>query len=247
MSPEIAPAVSPHPHHSTESSYDSIAHSLGSRRVWVSTMPLLHPGCCCSFEMMTSPRRYQAGAPVLRLRKLPFPCGGHTPFTDPLPAPLVLQVILLVHWLLTTWGCIGFSGSYAWANFTILALGVWAVAQRDSVDAISMTQGGAQQCPRWATPPGGLTSDSFFITVIERPTRTIRGEVLGGSRFQRPQSISGAGGEAGHGEGCGGGKQRDSTHQGQNKYPRAMPPMPTPSCHTLGPPVTTLGVSALIG
>ncbi|XP_045402081.1 type-1 angiotensin II receptor-associated protein [Lemur catta] len=49
-----------------------------------------------------------------------------------------LKVILLGHWLLTTWGCFVFSGSYAWANFTILALGVWAVAQRDSVDAISM-------------------------------------------------------------------------------------------------------------
>ncbi|XP_070367181.1 type-1 angiotensin II receptor-associated protein isoform X4 [Equus asinus] len=53
-----------------------------------------------------------------------------------------LKAILLVHWLLTTWGCIVFQGSYAWANFTILALGVWAVAQRDSVDAISMFLGG---------------------------------------------------------------------------------------------------------
>lgn len=35
-------------------------------------------------------------------------------------------------------GCLAFSGSYAWGNFTILALGVWAVAQRDSVDAIGM-------------------------------------------------------------------------------------------------------------
>lgn len=34
-----------------------------------------------------------------------------------------------------------FSGPYAWANFSILALGVWAVAQRDSVDAISMVSG----------------------------------------------------------------------------------------------------------
>ncbi|XP_011904729.1 PREDICTED: type-1 angiotensin II receptor-associated protein isoform X2 [Cercocebus atys] len=49
-----------------------------------------------------------------------------------------LKVILLGHWLLTTWGCIVFSGPYAWANFTVLALGVWAVAQRDSIDAISM-------------------------------------------------------------------------------------------------------------
>ncbi|KAG8505577.1 Type-1 angiotensin II receptor-associated protein [Galemys pyrenaicus] len=35
-----------------------------------------------------------------------------------------------------------FSGPYAWANFSILALGVWAVAQPDSVDAISMFLGG---------------------------------------------------------------------------------------------------------
>ncbi|XP_036112547.1 type-1 angiotensin II receptor-associated protein [Molossus molossus] len=53
-----------------------------------------------------------------------------------------LKMIILVHWLLTTWGCLLFGGPYAWANFTILALGVWAVAQRDSVDAISMFLGG---------------------------------------------------------------------------------------------------------
>ncbi|KAM5321627.1 type-1 angiotensin II receptor-associated protein isoform 3-T5 [Glossophaga mutica] len=49
-----------------------------------------------------------------------------------------LKMIILAHWLLTIWGCLAFSGSYAWANFTILAMGVWAVAQRDSIDAISM-------------------------------------------------------------------------------------------------------------
>ncbi|XP_024605460.1 type-1 angiotensin II receptor-associated protein isoform X1 [Neophocaena asiaeorientalis asiaeorientalis] len=49
-----------------------------------------------------------------------------------------LKAILLVHWLLAIWGCIVFPGAYAWSNFTILALGVWAVAQRDSIDAISM-------------------------------------------------------------------------------------------------------------
>ncbi|XP_004863625.1 type-1 angiotensin II receptor-associated protein isoform X1 [Heterocephalus glaber] len=53
-----------------------------------------------------------------------------------------LKVILLVHWLLTTWGSILFEGPYSWANFTILALGVWSVAQPDSVDAISMFLGG---------------------------------------------------------------------------------------------------------
>lgn len=35
-------------------------------------------------------------------------------------------------------GSIVLGGSYSWANFTVLALGVWAVAQRDSIDAISM-------------------------------------------------------------------------------------------------------------
>ena len=36
-----------------------------------------------------------------------------------------------------------FPGAYAWSNFTILALGVWAVAQRDSIDAISMVSWGS--------------------------------------------------------------------------------------------------------
>lgn len=62
-------------------------------------------------------------------------------FTSP-PLFFVPQAILLVHWLLTTWGCIVFQGPYAWTNFPILALGVWAMAQRDSVDAISMFLGG---------------------------------------------------------------------------------------------------------
>ncbi|CAK7321922.1 type-1 angiotensin II receptor-associated protein isoform X1 [Vulpes vulpes] len=53
-----------------------------------------------------------------------------------------LKMILLVHWLLTVWGCITFSGPYPWANFTVLAVGVWAVAQRDSIDAISLFLGG---------------------------------------------------------------------------------------------------------
>nr|XP_028597312.1 type-1 angiotensin II receptor-associated protein isoform X3 [Podarcis muralis] len=51
-----------------------------------------------------------------------------------------LKAIILVHWLLTTWGCMAYwlPISYPWGNFTILALGVWAVAQRDSIDAILM-------------------------------------------------------------------------------------------------------------
>lgn len=35
-------------------------------------------------------------------------------------------------------GCIGLPKSYAWGNFSVLALGVWAIAQRDSVDAVVM-------------------------------------------------------------------------------------------------------------
>ena len=28
--------------------------------------------------------------------------------------------------------------SYAWGNFSVLAVGVWAIAQRDSIDAVLM-------------------------------------------------------------------------------------------------------------
>lgn len=35
-------------------------------------------------------------------------------------------------------GCVGLPNSYAWGNFGVLALGVWAIAQRDSVDAVLM-------------------------------------------------------------------------------------------------------------
>uniref|UniRef100_A0A8C3SAF7 Angiotensin II receptor associated protein n=1 Tax=Chelydra serpentina TaxID=8475 RepID=A0A8C3SAF7_CHESE len=49
-----------------------------------------------------------------------------------------LKAIVLVHWLLTTWGCLGLPSSYTWGNFTVLAVGVWAIAQRDSIDAIIM-------------------------------------------------------------------------------------------------------------
>ncbi|XP_058017320.1 type-1 angiotensin II receptor-associated protein [Ahaetulla prasina] len=51
-----------------------------------------------------------------------------------------LKAIVLVHWLLTVWGCMEpwISNTYSWSNFTVLALGVWAIAQRDSVDAIFM-------------------------------------------------------------------------------------------------------------
>ncbi|KAL0978480.1 hypothetical protein UPYG_G00170990 [Umbra pygmaea] len=50
-----------------------------------------------------------------------------------------LKAIVLVHWLLTIWGCMAWlPTSYAWGNFSVLAVGVWAIAQRDSVDAVLM-------------------------------------------------------------------------------------------------------------
>ncbi|XP_060096784.1 type-1 angiotensin II receptor-associated protein-like [Heteronotia binoei] len=51
-----------------------------------------------------------------------------------------LKVIVLAHWFLTVWGYMvqWLPSSYAWGNFTILGVGVWAIAQRDSVDAILM-------------------------------------------------------------------------------------------------------------
>ncbi|XP_062842920.1 type-1 angiotensin II receptor-associated protein [Trichomycterus rosablanca] len=53
--------------------------------------------------------------------------------------PINLKAILLVHWLLTVWGCMAWlPSSYPFANFSVLAVGVWAVAQRDSIDAVLM-------------------------------------------------------------------------------------------------------------
>ncbi|KAI1890572.1 hypothetical protein AGOR_G00155060 [Albula goreensis] len=50
-----------------------------------------------------------------------------------------LKAIVLVHWLLTIWGYMeSMPASYAWGNFSVLAVGVWAIAQRDSIDAVLM-------------------------------------------------------------------------------------------------------------
>lgn len=50
-----------------------------------------------------------------------------------------LKAIVLVHWLLTIWGSmVGLPISFAWANLSVLAIGVWAIAQRDSIDAVIM-------------------------------------------------------------------------------------------------------------
>ncbi|XP_026205093.1 type-1 angiotensin II receptor-associated protein [Anabas testudineus] len=51
-----------------------------------------------------------------------------------------LKAIVLVHWLLTVCGLLlpWLPTSYIWGNFTVLAVGVWAIAQRDSVDAVLM-------------------------------------------------------------------------------------------------------------
>lgn len=51
-----------------------------------------------------------------------------------------LKAIVLVHWLLTVWGLIAtwLPSSFAWGNFSVFAIGVWAIAQRDSIDAVLM-------------------------------------------------------------------------------------------------------------
>ncbi|KAM4613344.1 type-1 angiotensin II receptor-associated protein isoform 2-T2 [Polymixia lowei] len=50
-----------------------------------------------------------------------------------------LKAIVLVHWLLTVWGCMAWlPPSFAWGNFSVFAIGVWAIAQRDSIDAVLM-------------------------------------------------------------------------------------------------------------
>uniref|UniRef100_A0A8C3EC72 Uncharacterized protein n=2 Tax=Corvus moneduloides TaxID=1196302 RepID=A0A8C3EC72_CORMO len=42
--------------------------------------------------------------------------------------------------LISVWGCMNYMLplSYAWGNFSVLAVGIWAIVQRDSLDAIMM-------------------------------------------------------------------------------------------------------------
>ncbi|XP_073323579.1 type-1 angiotensin II receptor-associated protein isoform X2 [Pagrus major] len=50
-----------------------------------------------------------------------------------------LKAIVLVHWLFTIWGSmVWLPPSFAWGNFSVLAVGLWAIAQRDSIDAVLM-------------------------------------------------------------------------------------------------------------
>ncbi|XP_016414700.1 type-1 angiotensin II receptor-associated protein-like [Sinocyclocheilus rhinocerous] len=51
-----------------------------------------------------------------------------------------LKAIVLVHWLLTVWACLitWLPTSYVLGNMSALAVGVWAIAQRDSIDAVLM-------------------------------------------------------------------------------------------------------------
>ncbi|KAK7119709.1 hypothetical protein R3I94_021515 [Phoxinus phoxinus] len=49
-----------------------------------------------------------------------------------------LKAIVLVHWILTVWACLFplLPTSYVLGNVSVLAVGVWAIAQRDSIDAV---------------------------------------------------------------------------------------------------------------
>ncbi|KAG8434771.1 hypothetical protein GDO86_012934 [Hymenochirus boettgeri] len=51
-----------------------------------------------------------------------------------------IKAIVFVHWLLTIFACMidWLPRAFSLSNITILAVGVWAVAQRDSIDAIFM-------------------------------------------------------------------------------------------------------------
>lgn len=62
-----------------------------------------------------------------------------------------------------------FSGSYAWGNFTILALGVWAVAQRDSIDAIGMVSWGGGTVPIRPSHPTLFCSKALHMASLARP------------------------------------------------------------------------------
>ncbi|XP_072281807.1 type-1 angiotensin II receptor-associated protein isoform X1 [Pyxicephalus adspersus] len=56
-----------------------------------------------------------------------------------LPA-VSLKAIVYIHWLLTIFACTlsWLPNAYYLANLTVLAVGIWAIIQRDSTDAILM-------------------------------------------------------------------------------------------------------------
>ncbi|XP_063799946.1 type-1 angiotensin II receptor-associated protein [Pseudophryne corroboree] len=51
-----------------------------------------------------------------------------------------LKAIVFLHWLLSVFACTypWLPNAYYLANFSVLAMGIWAIVQRDSVDAIFM-------------------------------------------------------------------------------------------------------------
>ncbi|XP_039264323.1 type-1 angiotensin II receptor-associated protein-like isoform X1 [Styela clava] len=50
-----------------------------------------------------------------------------------------IKLIVLIHWILVVWALVGFGTSaYGWCNITALAIGIWAIADRQSVDALFM-------------------------------------------------------------------------------------------------------------
>nr|CAB3220656.1 type-1 angiotensin II receptor-associated protein-like [Phallusia mammillata] len=48
-----------------------------------------------------------------------------------------IKAIFVVHWCLFVWAELAWAGgAYTWCNLTALAIGIWAIADRHSVDAI---------------------------------------------------------------------------------------------------------------
>lgn len=74
---------------------------------------------------------------------------------------VTLSCVLCVHYR----GCMAWlSVSYAWGNFSVLAVGVWAIAQRDSIDAVLMVS---------------LCIDSFMQAAILASCDTYRSLTIG--------------------------------------------------------------------
>ncbi len=64
--------------------------------------------------------------------------------------------------------------SYAWGNFSVLAIGVWAVAQRDSIDAVLMVS----LCLDAFTQAAVLTPHHMYRSLTLGPAMRIRANLF---------------------------------------------------------------------
>lgn len=78
----------------------------------------------------------------------------------------LLFVLVWFGFVLFGRGCMNhmFPASYAWGNFSVLAVGIWAIVQRDSLDAIMMVSVSVFDSHEAAQGEGGGQTQLFWVS-----------------------------------------------------------------------------------